>query len=136
MVCNLIAKFNKYCKVMNVGPKCETRYFLHDPINNSLEQLEHTNFEKDLGDWINNDLKWSENCGKAIKKAMSVLGMINRTFNAIDCHTCKILYKAYVRPHLEYCIQACSPYFKKNINCLECPEKSNQTSQKFEKPAI
>ena len=63
-----LLKFNtSKCKVMNVGHKGETRYFLHDPINNSLEQLEHTNLEKDLGVWINNDMKWSENCGKAIK---------------------------------------------------------------------
>ena len=64
-----LLKFNtSKCKVMNVGHKGETRYFLHDPINNSLEQLEHTNLEKDLGVWINNDLKWSEIRGKAIKK--------------------------------------------------------------------
>ena len=27
-------------------------------------------------------------------------------------------YKAIVRPHLEYCIQACIPYLKKNIDML------------------
>ena len=64
-------------------------------------------------------MKWSENRGKAIKKAMPVLGMIKRIFDVIDCHTSKILYKTYVHPQLEYCIQACSPYFKKDINCLE-----------------
>ena len=39
----------------------------------------------------------------------------------------------YVHPHLEYCIQACTLYFKKNINCLESPGKGNQISKKFEK---
>ena len=29
------------------------------------------------------------------------------------------LYKVYVRPHLEYCQQACSPYMVKDINLIE-----------------
>jgi len=29
------------------------------------------------------------------------------------------VYKTYVRPHLEYCIQAWSPSLRKDIDCLE-----------------
>ena len=37
------------------------------------------------------------------------------------------LYKAIVRPHLEYCIQACSPYLRKDIDMLEIiPRSANK----------
>ena len=29
------------------------------------------------------------------------------------------LYKAIVRPHLEYCIQACNPHLRKDVDMLE-----------------
>ena len=29
------------------------------------------------------------------------------------------LYKAIVRPHLEYCIHACRPYLRKDVDMLE-----------------
>ena len=45
---------------MNIGHKGETRYFLHNPFNYSLEQLKNTNLKKDLGVWFNN-IRWSEN---------------------------------------------------------------------------
>ena len=50
---------------------------------------------------------------------MNVLRTVKRHFPRIDEPTFLILYKAYVRPHFKYCIQAWSPYFKKDIECSE-----------------
>ena len=51
-------------------------------------------------------------------KAMQILGMIKRSFSWIDREGFTILYSTYIRPHLEYCVQAWSPYYK-DMECLE-----------------
>ena len=48
-----------------------------------------------------------------------MIGLIKRTFTFIDKDMFLVLYKAYVRPHLEYCQQAFYPYHQKDINQLE-----------------
>jgi len=41
-----------------------------------------------------------------------------RHFKEIDKDDFKIIYNTYVRPHLEYCEQAWSPYLQKDKTCL------------------
>ena len=50
---------------------------------------------------------------------MSVLGMIKRSFGMVDREDFMLLYKTYVRSHLEFCIQAWSPHLKRDIESLE-----------------
>ena len=72
--------------------------------------------EKDLGVTINANMKVSERCRIAASKGNQVLGMIGihkeKSLNIP-------LYKAIVRPHLEYCIQAWNPYLRKDVDMLE-----------------
>ena len=93
------------------------QYFLHD--NNKQTELLCCENEKDLGVWISKHLKWSKQWNTAANKAMSVLGMIKRSFSHISIESFKILYNTYVRPHLEYCVQIWNPYLKKDIECIE-----------------
>ena len=74
--------------------------------NGITRQLQTLTEENDLGIYVTSGLKPSRQCAKASQKAMSVLGMIKRNFKRITVQDFKILYNSYVRPHLEYCIQA------------------------------
>ena len=48
-----------------------------------------------------------------------ILGLIKRNITYKDKKLIIPLYKAIVTPHLEYCIQAWRPYYKKDIDTLE-----------------
>eukprot|EP00794_Sanderia_malayensis_P003391 gene3390-3881_t len=87
--------------------------------NGERTQIERSKCEKDVGVWISDDLKPSTQCSKAAAKASGSLGFIKRAFKHIDKDSFVILYNSYVRPHMEYCVQAWSPYYVKDIDCLE-----------------
>ena len=75
--------------------------------------------EKDLGVTFSADMKVSEQCGIAASKGNQILGLIRRTITYKEKQLVVPLYKAIVRPHLEYCIQAWRPCRKKDIDKLE-----------------
>lgn len=74
---------------------------------------------KDLGVYINESFKPSINCQYAVKKARGILFLIRRSFKELPPQTFRLLYCALVRPHLEYCIQACSPYLARDVDHVE-----------------
>ena len=47
----------------------------------------------------------------------------------LDQEDLKLIYKTYIRPHLEYCIQAWSPYLIKDIEVLERDPKTDLVPQ-------
>ncbi|CAM4600677.1 unnamed protein product [Caretta caretta] len=108
-------KFNsEKCKVMHLG------------INNKkfsyklgTHQLEVTEEEKNLGVLVDHRMTMSRQCDMAVKKANAVLGCIRRGISSRDKEVLVPLYKALVRPHLEYCVQFWSPMFKKDEFKLE-----------------
>ena len=75
--------------------------------------------EKDLGICITADLKPSKQCRVAYNKAVRILGMINRTIKYKNRQTLVALYKSLVRPLVEYCTPAWSPYYVKDKELLE-----------------
>ena len=107
------------CKVIHFGknnPRQKYTMGGHAPAGVVLEQV---SFEKDVGVLISEDLKPSLQCNAAAKKANTILGRMTRSFTYRDKVVWVRLYKIYVRPHLEYCVQAWSPWTQADIKVLE-----------------
>ena len=49
---------------------------------------------------------------------MTAPALLQKTFRYLDEEGFPILYNTYVRPHMEYCVQAWAPYYKKDIQTL------------------
>jgi len=78
--------------------------------------------EKDLGVIVHESLKSSCQCIEAVKSANTTLGMISRTFmykNKVPKLQLGLYKSLYVRPKLEYCIQAWRPYLCEDIELIE-----------------
>jgi hypothetical protein len=106
------------CKIMHFGSNNkEYPYFMKN--NNELMKIEKSTLEKDIGVYISSDLKWAKQVKYAAGKANSMLSLLNNTFKYKDKVLMKTLYCTYVRPNLEFAIQAWSPFYNKDINELE-----------------
>ena len=108
----MLFNFGK-CKCLHTGPgNTGMNYEMRGTI------LSKTVKEKDLGVTMNANMKVSEQCRIAASKG-NQLGMIRRNITYKEKRLIILLYKAIVRPHLEYCIHAWSPYLRKDIDMLE-----------------
>ena len=109
----------KKCKVLHLGRTNNNNdYFMHTDDGN-LHKLEETLLEKDLGVNTDSKLKFTEHCQIKINTATKVLRYIRHTFQHLDENIFLLLYKALVRPHLEYASCIWNPNLKYNIDSIE-----------------
>uniref|UniRef100_A0A8C5N1B7 Reverse transcriptase domain-containing protein n=1 Tax=Leptobrachium leishanense TaxID=445787 RepID=A0A8C5N1B7_9ANUR len=102
------------CEIMHLGrknPRAEYRIF--DTV------LTSTSEERDLGVIISEDLRVSSQCNRAAGNASRMLGCVGRGISSRKMEVLMPLYRALVRPHLEYCVQYWRPYLQKDIDILE-----------------
>ena len=114
-----LLKFNaSKCKVMHLGfSNLNVQYTMC--LDNVNLPLKETMEERDLGVIVSNTLKPTVHCQKAASKAMTALKLLKIAFNYIDQRNFKTLYSAFVRPHLDYCVQAVGPYMVQDYSALE-----------------
>jgi hypothetical protein len=82
-------------------------------------QLTRSEEEKDIGVTIDTKLNFENHIAEKVNKANRILGIITRTFEYKDKNTMLLLYKALVRPHLEYANQVWAPHTIKQRITLE-----------------
>ena len=112
------------CKVMRIAKKSAPTdlhlpFTMTDESSKNTHYLEETRSERDLGIQVKHNLKWDDQVKSAAAKANKALGTLQRTFKCWDLQMLKQLYVVYVRPHLEYAVQAWCPYNQLDINRLE-----------------
>ena len=105
------------CKAMRIGKSRVEKWDYS--LKEGLPPMEYVDSEKDIGVVIDNKLSFNQHISEKINKANSIMGILRRTMEYMDCTTFKLLYTALVRPHLEYANQVWCPHLKKHIESIE-----------------
>ena len=91
------------------------------PSGQLLHQSTHV---KDLGVYVDPDLNWRTHIAMKSLKAKNHASWVLRTFTSRDTETMMLLYKSYVRSHLEYCCPLWSPHLQCDIIQIEAVQRS------------
>ena len=101
------------CRMLNVGKRIDFPYKL------GPQHLAWTDEEKDLGVWISRSLSNTHQCTAAYKKTSKILALLKRIFGRFTKQTLPRVFNTYIRPTMEYALQAWSPWLQKDIALLQ-----------------
>ena len=88
--------------------------------------LKVVNEERDLGIIFQDDLKFNKHISTKVQKANSMQGLIIRSFDYLDKNSYIRLYKAMIRPQLEYGNAIWHPYCAKTLIVSKLSRKDSQ----------
>ena len=110
-------KFNaSKCNVLHTGKSNTVNdYFMGDK-KTKINSVEH---EKDIGVTFDKKLNFDVHINTAVNKANQLIGLIKRSFQYLDRDMFIKLYKAIIRPHLEYANVIWHPIYKRQQSSLE-----------------
>ena len=108
----------KKCKNMHIGRSEPSEYFMKDSESN-INKIQLVQEEKDLGVIFDSKLKFDKHINTKVNIANRNLGLISRNFTYMNLDIFLKLYKALVRPHLEYASVIWAPRYKKDIITIE-----------------
>ena len=107
------------CKILHIGkdnPNFD--YQMEDKDGNSTNLIV-VNCEKDLGVYVQDNLKFDKHISLTVNRANRLVGLIKRAFSYLDEETLLVLYKTLIRPILDYGNLIWFPTLKKDIRAIE-----------------
>ena len=111
------------CKVVRLGKNNEKYNYTIKGQNGVIHPVTESEGEKDLGILIDSKLNFQEHVNKKVKQANSILGIIKRSFKTLNKDSFIPLYKALVRPILEYGQPAWFPLYEREADALEAVQR-------------
>nr|VZI42595.1 unnamed protein product [Spirometra erinaceieuropaei] len=100
------------CTFLRVGRTSSPNHTVYLLTGKPLQEVDA---QKDLGVWITTSLKPSLQCSKVVKSAMSMLYIVKRAFSSFDEDCFAKVFQTFVRPHLQFAIQAWRPWTAKDL---------------------
>ena len=111
------------CKVMHVGHCNPSHDYIMGQPDGTKDKLQVSKVERDLGVHIADTLKATSHCQIAAKKASAALRQLRMAFPTLKVSSFRPLFTTYVRPHIEYCMQAVGPFVRKDVKVLESVQR-------------
>ena len=105
------------CHVISLRGNVQHEYSL------GIDLLSRVQSERDLGVIVQNNLGNTLQCIRASSTANRHLRLLRRLFGHFEPDIAPQLIKIYIRPHVEYAVQAWSPWHKRDIRLLEQPQR-------------
>jgi ribonuclease P/MRP protein subunit RPP40 len=107
--------------------KCKVMHFGRNNIRHGYSMngcaVEEVKEEKDLGVWMEEDMRPSKQCKVAAQSANWALGQLSRAFHFRKASNIVPLYKTFIRPKLEHAVAAWSPWLEGDREAMEKVQK-------------
>ncbi len=111
------------CKVMSLSTRgthpSDANYTMRGLGDDQATPIQRVEEEKDLGVITDCALSFDSHVSKVVTKANQISGIIRRSFTNLNTRTFRLLFKALVRPHLEYAQSAWQPYKIGQVTAIE-----------------
>ena len=111
------------CKILKLGRPISDLSDIFNPYTLSDHHLEVVENEKYIRVIIDCELSFDKHIAEKVNKATKIVNIIRRSFMYLDEEIFLNLYKALVRPHLEYANQIWAPRLQRQIDSIENVQK-------------